>query len=274
MLSPNQSTPIGGLSGGLTNPVDVLEYNTLYTPTGSEPVGSTYWDSDNHTISTILENGAILQHGFELYTFGTDEGNNFPEGSAVSVKGSTGNKVAFELTDITDNESVNNYIGLLTTPVDSGNRIATRDGAVRGIKTDYVGWTEGDMIYVSSVAGGLTNIKPTSGRVIRVGTVTNVHGTQGIIELDRLITPTLDEVANSFESYSKNLLSYPYTITETSPTITTIAYTTPSGIINKTITEVSSAITTIVFSGDYPSGLPTTKTITETSPTLITITYS
>jgi hypothetical protein len=196
---PNQTTP-----KGLTNPVDHLDFNTDYTPTGIEPVGSTYWDDANHTISTVLENGAILQHGFELYTYGTDEGNNFPEGSAVSVKGATGNRVAFELTDISDNESAINYIGLLTTPVDSGNRIATREGAVRNIKTNYTGtgvwgttWADGNQIWVSSTPGVLTNVKPTSGRIIRVGTVTNVHSTQGVIELDRLIVPTLQEVTDA-----------------------------------------------------------------------------
>ena len=177
---------------GLTNPVDTIEYNTAYTPTGSEPIGSTYWDADNHTISTVLENGAILQHGFELYTFGTDEGNNFPEGSAVSLKGSTGNKVAFELTDLSDEQSVMNYIGLLTTPVDSGNRLATREGKVRGINTTGTpqgeSWAEGDMLYVGTTAGSLTNIKPNAPTpCVRVGTITNVHAVQGIVELDRWI---------------------------------------------------------------------------------------
>lgn len=196
---PNKYVKKGGdsMDGSLTD-LDTIQFDTTYTPTGTEPVGSTYWDDANHTISTVLENGAILQHGFELYTYGTDEGNNFPEGSAVSVKGATGNRVAFELTDISDDESAINYIGLLTTPVDSGNRIATREGAVRNIKTNYTGtgvwgttWADGDQIWVSSTPGVLTNVKPTSGRIIRVGTVTNVHATQGIIELDRFIETDL-----------------------------------------------------------------------------------
>jgi hypothetical protein len=266
---PNQTTP-----KGLTNPVDHLDFNTDYTPTGTEPVGSTFWEG--HGLVTIYENGARLNHGFELYTFGTDESNDFPEGSAVSVKGASGNRKAFELTDISDNESSINYIGLLTTPVDSGNRIATREGAVNNINTTGIPqgetWAEGDQIWVSNTPGGLTNIEPTSGRIIRVGTVTNVHATQGIIELDRFVFPTLEETANTFEAYNKNLFSYPYTITETSPTVTTLTYTTESGTITKTITETSPTVTTIALSGTPLT--VTTKTITETSPTLTTITYS
>jgi hypothetical protein len=79
-------------------------------------------------------------------------------------------------------------------------------------------------------------------------------------------------IANTFETYSKKLRQYPYTIADTSATVTTIAYTTPSGIINKTITEVNATVTTIVFSGaSYPLAI-TTKTITDGSP--INIVYS
>lgn len=75
-------------------------------------------------------------------------------------------------------------------------------------------------------------------------------------------------LSETFENYNKNLLSYPYTITETSSTVTTLAYNTGSGTITKTITEVSPTVTTIAIGGIG------TKTITETSSTLTTITYS
>jgi hypothetical protein len=125
-------------------------------------------------------------------------------------------------------------------------------------------------------AGGGQNWTFEDGVKLNGGTASRVLLTDANknIAYSTLTSDELEESILSFENYSKNLKSYPYTITETSPTITTIAYTTPSGIINKTITEVSPTVTTIVFSGDYPAGLPTTKTITETSPTLITIIYS
>ena len=77
----------------------------------------------------------------------------------------------------------------------------------------------------------------------------------------------------SFETFNKNLKTYPYEITEVSSTVTTITYDTGGTPIIKTITEVSPTVTTIGLSG-IPAGLPTIKTITETSPTLITITYA
>lgn len=80
------------------------------------------------------------------------------------------------------------------------------------------------------------------------------------------------DTGSTFEAYSKNLNSYPYTIEEISSTVTAIVYSLSSTTITKTITEVSPTVTTIVFSGDYPAGLPTTKTITDGNP--INITYS
>lgn len=76
-------------------------------------------------------------------------------------------------------------------------------------------------------------------------------------------------IADSFETFSKNLKAYPYEIAEVSPTVTTLTYDTGAGDIIKTITEVSPTITTIVFSGAYTLPI-TTKTITEGATTVIT----
>ena len=85
---------------------------------------------------------------------------------------------------------------------------------------------------------------------------------------NRFANKETELIAARFESYNKNLRSYPYTITETSPTITTIEYTSPTGTITKTITETSSTQTDIEIVGVG------TKTIVETSPTVTTITYA
>lgn len=171
-----------------------FQHDTSYVETGNEPMGFTYWDSERHCLTTIYEWGAKLQHGFELYTWGTDLGNNYPEGTPVSVSGVPGGRVALLQTDATDDTSVDNYIGLLTTPVDGGNRLATREGRVNGIDCTGNGdltvgsenWVEGDWIYVHPTAAGkLTNIAPSGMQnTIRVGTVT-VDRDNGTIELDR-----------------------------------------------------------------------------------------
>jgi len=193
------------LSGGNLTSLNTLSYNTGYTETESETTGTTFWDSDNHCLTTVYEWGAKLQHGFELYTHGSDEGNDFLEGAAVSVSGGTGNRVIFELTDCSDNESADNYIGILTTPPDSGNRIATREGCVRGIDTTGAAsfgsaetWAEGQWLYVDpDHPGYLTNVLPSAPtRIVRVGTITNRHKEEGVIELDRWIYTRIEDLSN------------------------------------------------------------------------------
>jgi hypothetical protein len=181
-----------------------IQFDTSYEPTGTETTGTSYWDADNHCVSTVLEWGVVLQNGFELYKIGTDDGEDFPEGTAVSAVGTNGNRTKFVRTDAgptsTNSEA---YVGLITSAVDSGNRVATREGDVNGINT--VGglsfgasetWLEDDVIYVDCVNPGyLTNVKPEAPcKLIVVGTVNVVHANVGKIALLRRISSSLEDL--------------------------------------------------------------------------------
>lgn len=80
--------------------------------------------------------------------------------------------------------------------------------------------------------------------------------------------------AETFESVSKNLKSYPYTLTHTSGRLTSITYTLPVGTITKTLNYTGELLTSIVLSGNTPDGIPLTKTLGYTSGTLTSVTYS
>lgn len=82
------------------------------------------------------------------------------------------------------------------------------------------------------------------------------------------------ELDYTFETISKNLKSYPYTLNYTSGKLTSIVYTLPSGTITKTLNYTSEKLTSIVLSGDTPSGIDLTKTLAYTGDTLTGITYS
>lgn len=187
--------------------LDGIQYNTSYTPTGSEVIGTTYFDPNNHTISTVLEYGAILQNGLEIYKFGTDEGNNFIEGLAVSVKGVTDNRIAFELTDASSTSTnYHEYIGLLTTEPDSGNRFVVRIGDINSIDTtggtlSFGGsetWNENDDLYVDpSNPGYLTNVEPVAPNIkICVGKITISHASEGQISLEKHVHPKLIDASD------------------------------------------------------------------------------
>lgn len=69
-------------------------------------------------------------------------------------------------------------------------------------------------------------------------------------------------VGDFFETVSKNLKSYDYTINYSGGSISSIEYTVPSGLIVKTFNYTGDQITSIVLSGETPSGISLTKTFT------------
>ena len=58
-------------------------------------------------------------------------------------------------------------------------------GRLSNLNTDIVSWNEGDILYLSpSVAGGVTNVKPTApNHMVIIGTLVRKHITQGIIQV-------------------------------------------------------------------------------------------
>lgn len=80
---------------------------------------------------------------------------------------------------------------------------------------------------------------------------------------------------NSFETISKNLKAYSYTLNYTSGNLTSIVYNTGSGNITKTLNYIGGNLSSIVLSGSLPIGtFALTKTLNYTSGTLTSITYT
>lgn len=65
-----------------------------------------------------------------------------------------------------------------------------------------------------------------------------------------------------FETVSKNLKSYDYTINYSGDNISTIEYTVPSGVIIKTFNYSGDNISSIVLSEQTPPSISLTKTLT------------
>lgn len=82
------------------------------------------------------------------------------------------------------------------------------------------------------------------------------------------------EIEATFETISRNLSAYPYTLNYTSNILTSIVYTLPLGTITKTFNYTMGQLTSIVLSGDTPSGIDLTKTLNYTGNDLTSITYS
>lgn len=81
-------------------------------------------------------------------------------------------------------------------------------------------------------------------------------------------------IADTFETVSQNLNTYPFTYNYTGDFITSIDYTTPTGTITKTIAYTGDLLTSITLSGDTPESILLTKTITYSGSTPTGVTYS
>jgi len=124
-------------------------------------------------------------------------GSTLFKGKAVYVDGASGNRalVKLALADPDINTSV--VLGLITTDINNNNNgTVTTGGVFNNIDTSIFG--PGDQLYLShTIEGDLTNVPPPSpNAVVRIGTVTNVHSTQGSILLNIHIPVKLDNIVD------------------------------------------------------------------------------
>jgi len=170
-----------------------IEMDTSYTPSGSEPTGTIFWDDNNKTYSGVLENGVVGQFFEEAFIDGqNDTGSTITDGTPVEYLGSIGNSGNFRITPaIAEADKQTFYfVGILTEDVTNGSvgKITVR-GKVRGIQTDGANygetWSAGDIVYVSgTTAGYLTKTPPnTPIPAIPVALVISAHASNGTLEV-------------------------------------------------------------------------------------------
>jgi len=111
---------------------------------------------------------------------------------------------------------------------------------------------------------------------IKVGIATeSAKGLVGVILSIVSASSAVSGSENTFETVSKNLKNYPYTLHyDIDGNITSIDYNTGSGTITKIFTYTDGVITQIVLSGATPSGISLTKTLTYSGDTLESVAYS
>jgi hypothetical protein len=180
---------INGLIGTALDNVDHITFDT--TPTGTPTEGTLVWNSDNGTLDLGLGGGdVVLQVGQQNMT------RVINDTSAILLKSDY--KVVYPYDAFSERVSVRlaradatatkDVLGLVVEDIAVlGEGFVCTLGEVANIDTTGVPqgeiWMDGDILYLSpTVAGGLTNVKPTSPnyRVI-VGYVEYTHATLGKI---------------------------------------------------------------------------------------------
>lgn len=172
----------GAGGGGITEPVNGLQFDT--TPTPESGVGLLTWNDTDGTLEFGLKGGNVtLQIGQEqVVRVKNNTGATIGNGSAVYISSSDG--VNFNVTKALADSDANSAqtLGITTEDLANGQHgFVTTFGLVRNIDTS--GLTEGGVAYLSgTVAGGLTATKPTAPtHMVSVGHVLRAHATVGVL---------------------------------------------------------------------------------------------
>lgn len=140
--------------------------------------GQMWLDTADNTMSIKLKN-YTLQVGQEmpfkyLNSSGATIGNVkcvyvYSDGT-IKLADASKASTAYKMIGVTTEQILNGFYGMVTV-----------QGRVREANTN--GMTKGDMLYLST-SGGFTNVKPTSGHIVRIGVVDKVGTTDGVILVD------------------------------------------------------------------------------------------
>lgn len=141
--------------------------------------GKLFWDATDKTLAVGLAGGSTLQVGQEFLVRAVNKtGAPITNGQVVYISGSQGSRVVISLAQSILTESPQTSLAVATqTIANNAEGFFTSQGLVRGIDTSA--FTEGDIIYVSTTAGGITNVapaKPYSQLVVGIVTIARVNG--------------------------------------------------------------------------------------------------
>lgn len=148
---------------------------------GAFTEGRLYFDSTEKVLAFDSGTGETQQVGQEMWLRATNKtGSTILNGKVVYVDGSQGNRATINLAKA-DSYASSTVIGITTQDIaDNQAGMVTIMGEVHGLNT--TGFVEGDTVYLSNTtAGGYSTTTPTTGIVIEIGRITNVHATQGKI---------------------------------------------------------------------------------------------
>jgi hypothetical protein len=183
--------------------VDTVEYNTSYTPTWNETVGTTYWNNTDETIDIKMPDGITLQVGQEVQLKARNStGSTILNGRPVYSSGMLGNRPTVALAKW-DADATGKVLGLTTQDIsNNADGKVTTFWYVRNIDTTGTPfgetWADGDTLWVSkTTAGYLTKTEPAVPHHSDIiWQVVNAHATQGSILVNIRHHNNLEELSD------------------------------------------------------------------------------
>jgi hypothetical protein len=199
--------------------IDYIDFNTT-DPNVPHQTGRVNWNSTDGTLEVDLDYDVVMQTGQEMYArVRNNTGSTIPNGTVVGFAGTAPASLLVS-PYLADGSQPTLYIlGIMTHDLqDQAKGYATVWGFVRDVNTSA--FSLGDVLYASpTVAGGLTNVKPTApNNVIPIAAVTTVGTTDGVI----FVRPTITQqqyygsfsLTNDYSPAAANT-AYPIELNET-----------------------------------------------------------
>lgn len=175
--------------------------------------GEICYDFQDDNFEAGIQGGSILNLGEEMYVpkAKNNEAFTINNGEVVYISGATGENFLMELADANVHSQALRTVAIATQDIPSGHKGKfTTYGLVRDIDTSS--FNEGDILYLSEIQGGLTNIKPeepvTSVKIGYVGK-SDINGT---IFVKISVEGYIEELSNT-ESNCNDGESYEYNST-------------------------------------------------------------
>lgn len=169
---------------------------TAFTSSFVPSAGTFSWNPDDKTINVGLENGSVLQLGQEEILYATNlTSATINNGQVVNITGSQGNRIVVALAQATTSAQGNPFFAIATQSI-SPNQAGyfTRFGIVRDVNTGL--WNEGDLLWLSTSAGVLTNVQPGKAYTqVPFAVVTRGHGVVGTIMVAPTTIPRIQNLA-------------------------------------------------------------------------------
>lgn len=178
-----------------TPQLDVVKINT--EAQYATELGAFTWDDTDKTVSLGLEGGSALQLGQEMLVYAVNQsGSTITNGQPVYISGASGNRVVVSLAQAVNAPTTQVALAVATqTIANNGSGYFTCAGLVRAIDTSA--WTEGDIIYVSTTAGALTNVAPSKPySQLAIGVVVRSHATTGSIFVKPYVVPRISQLTD------------------------------------------------------------------------------
>jgi hypothetical protein len=214
------------------------------------------WNDEDATLDIMTDiDGVTLQTGQEMHIRALNKtGSTLSDGDCVYINGAQGNRPTVALCDA-DTETASKGVGLVTYDIlNNEEGVITQHGLVRGVDTSGPGgetWSAGDALYVSSVTGELTNVKPAPpAHATQIGHAMNATA-QGVILV------SITHLNNHAPVAEMGVTTTPTTIADLGAggTYNKIDFNVAGESINTTIDIVTNDRITLDYAGRYHADL-------------------